>query len=112
MDAMASAVLALALRFAPPGRSPHSVIPVPECGADPTQSACAGVPFCAEAALECLAPRWSRHHDAWVRVEPASVAVRRYRGIAEQLVRTGRTLLGCADAACEPLEWGGTEREL
>jgi hypothetical protein len=114
MDALAGAVLALALRFAPPGRSPHSLVPMPECGTNPLESRCAGVSLCDEPRLECRSPKWSRYHNAWVRIESAAMAARRYRVITHELERTAHELLGCSDPTsnCEPLGWTRSEREL
>ncbi len=114
MDALAGAVLALALRFAPPGRSPHSLVPLPECGADPAQSSCAGVPVCDDAIISCRPPRWSRYHQAWVRIESAATAARRYQVIARQLELTAQKLLGCdaESTSCEPLGWARSKHEL
>ena len=114
MDALAGAVLALALRFAPPGRSPHSLVPLPACGTDPYESSCAGVPLCDDAIISCRPPRWSRYHHAWVRIESAAMAAKRYQVIASQLEHTARRLLACDPqaAGCEPLGWSRSEREL
>jgi hypothetical protein len=114
MDSLATLVLALSLRFAPPGRSPHSVIPMPECGTDPLGSACEGIPLCPDPVMQCRAPTWSRQRGAWVRIEPDVLAAQRYSQISEQLASTARRLQACsgAESDCPPLGWTGSDREL
>lgn len=72
-EAILSAILALA-----PSSSPHSVVPMPECG---------GPVLPAEAPPACSAPgvAWSSHHGALVRLETPDEARARYATIARAL---------------------------
>lgn len=113
MDPLATAVLALAISQAPPGRSPYSFQPLPECGTDPKQASCPLEPVCAEDGPACRAPKWSMVRKAWVRVESRPAAIRRYARISRVLVATAERLAACRPGGeCTPLGWTGTTRQL
>jgi hypothetical protein len=113
MDPLATAVLALAISQAPPGRSPYSFEVMAECGTDPTRASCALEPVCADDAPACRPPKWSSVRGAWVRMESRPAAIRRYARMASVLAGTAQRLMACGRAgSCAPLGWSGTEKTL
>lgn len=113
MTPLATAVLALAIANAPPGRSTYSFEVVPDCGTDPHSATCPLEPVCADDAPACRPPKWSKVRGGWVRVESRAAAIRRYRRIAESVAETAERLTRCdRDGSCEPLGWSGTTRTL
>lgn len=81
---MHEAILAAILSLASPGQSPHSVVPLPECGGPVLRVA--DLPTTPEPAA-CSAPSvaWSSHRGAMVRRETEAEARARYATIASAL---------------------------
>ncbi len=84
LRAMLNAILAVMLALVAPGRSPFSVVPLPECGGPVLRLA--DLPAGQEPA-QCSAPgvAWSSHHGALVRRESEEEALSRYATIARAL---------------------------
>jgi hypothetical protein len=113
MTPLASAVLALAITQAPPGRSPYSFEVVAECGTDPQAPACPLEPVCTDDAPACRPPKWSATRGGWVRIETRARAIQRYAAIARSVAATAERLTECGkQRQCEPLGWTGTTRQL
>jgi len=113
MSPLATAVLALAIANAPPGRSPYSFEVLAECGTDPETASCPLEPVCADDAPACRPPKWSAARGGWVRMETRASAIRRYATIAHALSDTAERLMKCdRESSCEPVGWGGDARTL
>lgn len=113
MSPLATAVLALAIAQAPPGRSPYSLEVLAECGTDPAAPTCPLEPVCADDAPACRAPKWSATRNGWTRIESRAHAIRRYATIARTLVSTAERLAACERTkSCDPLGWSGTTKQL
>jgi hypothetical protein len=114
MSSLAELLLALAIRSAPPGRSPYSMEVVPECGTDPSVAACELRPVCEHLGPVCAPPRYSKFHSGWVRVESAESAARRYASIASALARTADWLTHCdpKKSMCPEHTWPGSTHQL
>ena len=69
------ALLAGIIGLAPPGQSPYSVVPAPECGDNPLRPACTSSPK----------PAWSPLYSAFVRQESRDEGLRRYLDIAKAI---------------------------
>jgi hypothetical protein len=115
MSSLAELLLALALRSAPPGRSPYSFEVLPECGNDPEVATCELRPVCEHAGPLCAPPRFSKQRGGWARVESVEAAVRRYAHVAVALARAAEQLGDCKTldrVACPEHRWPGSTREL
>lgn len=111
---LAQAVLALAIAHAPPGHSPYSFQPMPDCGTDARHPACVLKRVCATPGPLCAPPRWSAARQAWVRVESRSTAIRRYARIASVLAETAKKVKDCTSGppTCQDVRWPGSTRSL
>ena len=113
MDPLATAVLALAISQAPPGRSPYSFEVLPSCGTDPNQASCPLEPVCADDGPACKPPKWSAVRGGWVRVESRPAALARYARIAKVLSSTAERLTRCGtETECASIGWTGTTKTL
>ncbi len=110
VDSLAALLLGLAVKFAPPGLSPHSQVVVSECGNEPGHCA-VGRP-CDRPILSCRPPRWSPRRRVWLRYEQEDEATSRYRRVTEVIARTAHQYVaGQAKEAVE-YRWPGSATEL
>ncbi len=110
LDSLAALLLALAIEFAPPGRSPHSVVEVTACGKEVQR--CHVGPPCDEPVLACRAPRWSPRRNAWFRLEQPEEGVDRYRRIVAAMAKTAQRFVANASEETSDFSWPGSEEEL
>lgn len=109
LGAMYSQILSALLALVPPGQSPFSLVPLPECGGPVLRLG--DLPTGPEPAA-CAAPgvAWSSHHGALVRLETAEEGVARYAVIARALEAVSLDATTPADGG-RPL-WPWARREL
>lgn len=115
--------LSVLLSHTPIGQTVLSVETMPECGLDAQSPTCAIAPVCQPATDPlCKKPRWSKHHNAWVRVETKKTARVRYAEISLGLETAVRKVLclnqdgtrikpvkdqdGNIVKRCKPIRWG------
>lgn len=90
-------LLAGIVSLAPPGQSPYSVVPVPDCGENPLKPACDLQPK----------PAWSPLYGAFVRQENREEALRRFLDIARAIekVASDATRPTKVDDVEQPAMW-------
>ncbi len=98
------AVLAGIIGLAPPGQSPYSVVPLPDCGDSPLKPACSLSPK----------PTWSPLYGAFVRQENREEGLRRYLEIARAIekVAEAATKPTTVDEVEQPAMWPWAAEDL
>lgn len=78
-------ILTVLLQLGQPGRSPYSVVTMPECGNKTAPTCNVSEPVCDEPTLGCRAPRWSDAYGSWVRQEGKYEASQRFLTISKAI---------------------------
>jgi hypothetical protein len=110
VDSLAALLLSLAVQFAPPGRSPHSVVVASECGGDPRH--CAAEPPCDRPLLSCRKQRWSPRRGVWLRYEQEAEAIARYGHVIGVMAETAHKFMTLQSQTSAEYQWPGSETEL
>lgn len=106
---MYNVILSAVLALVPPGQSPFSLVPLPECGGPVLRLG--DLPTGPEpAACSAQGVAWSSHHGALVRLETADEGRARYETIARALEAV--SLEATTPAAGERPLWPWARREL
>jgi hypothetical protein len=85
VTSLAAYVLSLALASFSPGKTVHSLEPLPACGSDSTEPSCELSPVCKEPSVLCKPPRWDEKLGVWVRFESREAGARRLTVVAQAL---------------------------